>query len=118
MMENFLGKDGFIWWMGVVENRIDSMGLGRCQCRIFGWHTEDEKLLPTEDLPWALPLLPINNSNAFSPPRIGDWIVGFFTDGLSGQSPVMMGVLPGLQQDPLATDYAELLSDDTQILEA
>jgi hypothetical protein len=29
---------------------------------------------------------------------LGEWIVGFFTDGMSGQSPIMMGVLPGIQQ--------------------
>ena len=109
-----MGKDGFVWWMGVIENRIDPLGIGRCQVRIFGWHTENIEDLPMENLPWAMPLLPLNNSKSFSSPRIGDWVVGFFTDGLSGQAPVMMGVLPGIQQDPLATDYAELLSDDTK----
>ena len=37
-MENFLGKDGFVWWKGVIENRDDPLHLGRCQVRIFGWH--------------------------------------------------------------------------------
>jgi hypothetical protein len=27
---------------------------------------------------------------------LGDWIVGFFIDGDSGQAPIMMGVLPGI----------------------
>jgi hypothetical protein len=53
--------------------------------------------LPTKDLPWALPIYPINNSKSFSAPRLGDWIVGFFMDGESAQAPVMMGVLPGIQ---------------------
>ena len=108
-MQNFMGKDGFIWWMGEVENRIDPMGVGRCQVRIFGWHTENLEELPTESLPWALPLLPVNNSKSFSAPRVGDWVIGFFTDGLSAQAPVMMGVLPGIQQDPYATDNTEIL---------
>jgi hypothetical protein len=95
-MENFIGKDGFVWWMGVVEARNDPLGLGRCKVRIFGWHTDNKSELPTEDLPWALPMYPINNSKAFSAPRLGEWVVGFFMDVASAQAPVMMGVIPGL----------------------
>lgn len=97
-MENFIGKDGFVWWVGVMENRNDPLGLGRCQVRIFGWHTDNTSELPTEDLPWATPMYPINNPNTFSKPRTGDWIVGFFLDVASAQAPVMMGILPGLRQ--------------------
>ena len=57
-MNNFIGKDGFNWWVGVVENRMDPLQLGRCQVRIFGHHTENKQLLPTSDLPWCLPQLP------------------------------------------------------------
>ena len=95
-MQNFIGKDGFVWWIGIIEDRSDPLGLGRCRVRIFGWHTDNKSQLPTKDLPWAQPMLPINNSRTFSSPRLGDWVIGFFTDGISGQAPVMMGVLPGL----------------------
>jgi hypothetical protein len=95
-MENFIGKDGFVWFVGVVEERADPLGLGRCKLRIFGWHTDNKSELPTSDLPWAVPMLPINNSRSFSAPRLGDWVVGFFMDVASGQAPVMMGVLSGL----------------------
>jgi len=95
-MENFIGKDGFVWFVGVVEDRADPLGLGRCRLRIFGWHTDNTSELPTTDLPWALPMYPINNSKAFSAPRLGEWVVGFFMDVASGQSPVMMGIIPGL----------------------
>ena len=91
-----MGVEGFIWFMGVVENRIDPLKLGRVQVRIFGWHTDNISELPTEDLPWAQPMYPINNSKSFSSPRIGDWVVGFFMDGQSAQAPIMMGVLPGI----------------------
>lgn len=96
-MENFIGKDGFVWWMGIVEARNDPLGLGRCKVRIFGWHTDNTSELPTDDLPWALPMYPINNSKAFSAPRLGEWVVGFFMDVASAQAPVMMGVIPGIQ---------------------
>jgi hypothetical protein len=95
-MHNFIGKDSFVWWIGVVEDRSDNLALGRCRVRIFGWHTDNKIELPTDNLPWALPMYPVNNSNSYMPPRIGDWIVGFFMDGDSAQAPVMMGVLPGL----------------------
>jgi hypothetical protein len=95
---NFIGLDKFIWWVGIVENRADPLGLGRCKVRIFGWHTDNESQLPSEDLPWAQPMYPLNNSKSFSAPMIGDWIVGFFIDGESAQAPIMMGVLPGIKQ--------------------
>ena len=94
---NFAGKDGFIWWVGELENRADPLAMGRCQVRIFGWHTTNKSKLPTENLPWAHPMYPINASKMFSAPQYGDWIVGFFLDGENAQQPVMMGILPGLK---------------------
>jgi hypothetical protein len=101
---NFLGLSGFVWWVGVIETRVDPLGIGRCQVRIFGWHTDDKSALPTSDLPWAHPMLPINTSKSFQVPRIGDWIVGFFMDGESGQMPIMMGVLPGILANNTASN--------------
>lgn len=94
---DFAGKNGFIWWVGVVEDRLDPLAIGRCRVRIIGWHSEKKNLVPTKDLPWAHPMQPINASRNFSAPRIGDWIVGFFLDGENAQQPVMMGVLPGIK---------------------
>ena len=97
MNKNFAGLNGFIWWVGVIENRVDPLTLGRCQVRIFGWHNENSVILPTSDLPWAQAMIPINDSKHFSAPRVGEWVVGFFMDGEQAQTPVMMGVLPGLK---------------------
>jgi len=96
-MNNFIGKDGFNWWVGVVENRMDPLQLGRCQVRIFGHHTENKQLLPTADLPWAQASLPTNSSQIFSAPKEGEYVTGFFADGESSQAPIMTGVLPGLK---------------------
>jgi hypothetical protein len=98
MNTNFIGKNNFIWWVGVIENRVDPLALGRCQVRIIGWHSINKQLVPTEDLPWAHPMYPLNNSKSFSSPRINDWVVGFFLDGENAQQPVMMGVIPGINQ--------------------
>lgn len=93
---SFIGLNNFIWWVGVVENRNDPLASGRAQVRIFGWHTEDKAALPSNDLPWAMPMYPINNPNTFGKPKKDDWVVGFFMDGESGQFPIMMGILPGI----------------------
>ena len=57
-MQNFLGQDGFIWFVGVVEDRADPQHLGRVRVRCLGYHTDNKIDLPTADLPWAMPMLP------------------------------------------------------------
>ena len=52
-MNKFLGKSSFVWWHGVVEDVADPFFLGRCKIRIFGFHTDILRKLPTNDLPWA-----------------------------------------------------------------
>jgi len=96
---NFIGLSGFVWWVGEIEARVDPLGIGRCKVRIFGWHTDNKALLPTKDLPWAHPMIPVNNSDTYCAPELGEWVVGFFMDGESGQAPVMMGVLPAINSN-------------------
>lgn len=85
----------FLWWVGVVEDRKDPLKLGRCRVRIFGHHSEKKNEVPTENLPWAHPVLPLNNSNPYAP-KEGETVVGFYMDGEEKQFPVMMGVTPGI----------------------
>jgi hypothetical protein len=103
MDTDFAGKNGFIWWVGSVENRVDPLGIGRCQVRIFGWHTSKKNILPTEDLPWAHPVYPLNAPDDFGTPMLNDWVLGFFMDGESAQMPIMLGVIPGLYVPPPKT---------------
>lgn len=102
MQTNFLGKSGFTWWLGRIVNRIDPLGCGRCQVRIFGYHGDDsqESLvnIPDSDLPWAQVMLPVNGAKSFMAPAVDDWCVGFFFDGESAQYPCIMGILPGFRQ--------------------
>ena len=82
----FMGQDGFIWFVGVVEDRQDPLKLGRVRVRCLGYHTENVNELPTSDLPWASPLLPITSSgiNGIGQTPLGllegSWVVGFFKD--------------------------------------
>ena len=43
---DFMGKNGFVWWTGVVEDINDPLRLGRLRVRIIGFHTENKTLLP------------------------------------------------------------------------
>lgn len=94
--QDVAGRNGFVWWVGVVESRNDPLKLGRCQVRIGGgWHSDNKMKLPTADLPWAMPSLPVNNINPYAP-KEGDMVFGFFLDGANAKEPVMIGVMPGI----------------------
>jgi hypothetical protein len=101
MNENFLGRNGFTWFNGVVEDRNDPLKTGRVKVRVVGVHTADKTVLPTTDLPWALCVLPITASGISGIGQSstglveGSWVFGFFRDGESMQEPVVMGSLPG-----------------------
>ena len=100
-MKNFMGKDGFTWFVGVVEDRQDPKHLGRVRVRCLGYHTEDLIKLPTKDLPWAHPMNPITSATVSgvgqTPLGVVEvtWVVGFFTD-IDKQQPMIMGTLPGV----------------------
>ena len=98
-MKNFIGQDGFVWWIGIVEDTSDPLTLGRCKVRCFGYHpAKSTNLVPTADLPWALSIHPLNTPNLYGTPRLGDWVFGFFLDSLSAQEPAILGYLPAIPQ--------------------
>ena len=103
-MAYFMGKDGFVWWQGVVEDRHDPLYLGRCKIRVLGWHSENKNDMPTVSLPWAYPVAPITSASqtgvGTSPLGVveGTWVVGFYRDGEDGQEPVFFGTLGGIPE--------------------
>ena len=98
-MKNFIGQDGFVWWIGIVESIDDPLTLGRCKVRCFGYHpAKSTNLVPTADLPWALSIHPLNTPNLYGTPRLGDWVFGFFLDSLSAQEPAILGYLPAIPE--------------------
>ena len=106
MNENyFMGLDGFVWFIGVVENRNDPAKLGRVQVRCLGFHTEDLTDIPSADLPWAHVMMPVTDpsmqglGNTPSFLVEGSWVVGFFRDANEKQQPIIMGSLPGNPQN-------------------
>ncbi len=100
-MDNLISNNNpnFYWWFGAVEDRNDPLRLGRCRVRILGYHTADLELLPTENLPWAMPVMPANSAGSsgvgWSPTGAveGSWVVGFFADGENGQHPMFFGTV-------------------------
>jgi hypothetical protein len=103
---NFMGKDSFYWWVGVVEDRRDPKKLGRLRVRILGAHTEDKQLIPTCELHWAYVYQPITwnqgmNGLGHSPtgPAEGTWVFGFFKDNQSAQEPIILGTIAGIPEE-------------------
>ena len=111
---NFIGKEGFNWWIGQVENDggkywntelddgkgafdyTDFDWTNKVKVRIIGYHTPNRTDLPTKDLPWAQVLMPPIYSQrsgigSIHQLQINSWVVGFFMDGTSAQIPIVMG---------------------------
>ena len=103
-MSDFMGQEGFVWFVGVVEDRDDPERLGRVRVRCLGYHTENKTLIETEDLPWANVMGPTDtpsmNGLGHTPPFIveGSWVLGFFRDE-EFQQPIVLGTLPGFNTE-------------------
>ena len=104
-MSEFMGKNGFQWFVGVVEDRSDPKTLGRLRVRCLGYHTEDLIKLKTSDLPWAHVMNPITSATVSGLGQTplgaveGTWVVGFFQDGSDAQQPIVIGTLPGVPSE-------------------
>jgi hypothetical protein len=111
LKSNFIGKDGFVWWIGQVADpkvwrneysRVDEDTEGnawayRCKVRIVGYHTFNTDDLPDDDLPWAHVLTsasdgaPAQGGLGKTHKLLGgEAVFGFFLDGEESQQPVVM----------------------------
>jgi hypothetical protein len=111
LKSNFLGRDGFRWWIGQIPpesahgDQINKGGWGnRFKVRIMGYHPYDITELPDDDLPWAQVLISTtagsgagNNATTVKIAP-GDVVFGFFLDGDNAQIPVIMGVFGRTKQ--------------------
>ena len=104
----FMGLDGFVWFVGVVEDRNDPDQLGRVRVRCLGFHTEDLVKLPTADLPWAHVMHPTTDpamhGMGITPSFLveGSWVVGFFRDAAEKQQPIVIATLPRVPKSAAA----------------
>ena len=109
LKSNYIGKDGFSWWIGQVAKK-DTWEKGsqfsnqgdwsaRCKVRIVGYHSFDGDVLADDDLPWAQIMLDPSFGSAQGgiggtlALRGGETCFGFFLDGDDGQQPVVIGLL-------------------------
>ena len=112
---DFMGIDGFRWFIGVVEDRNDPEKASRVRVRCFGYHDEDLDEIPTKDLPWAQVLAPTDTPSMAgmgNTPHFlveGSHVFGFFLDANFMQRPVVVGAIPGKPIDE--AKYTELMSD-------
>jgi hypothetical protein len=104
MTERSLGSN-FKWFVAKVVNRgdgnqgkKDNTESGRVQIRIYGKH-DDEKNMPDDKLPWAVPLLPLgtgaSSSGVGATPvglKKGSTVVGFYADR-DETIPIIFGIM-------------------------
>ena len=116
---HFVGRDGFIWWIGQIADENtwkanipgfpaptnaptegEPIGFGeRYKVRIMGYHTAVPSELTDEDLPWATVMYPVTaggggrGSSQNANLTQGCFVFGFFLDGDNAQQPVIMGCM-------------------------
>ena len=115
LKSHFLGRDGFVWWIGQVapeETWLRNFGLGeledaaseeagfgeRYRVRIMGYHTANKQDIPDDELPFATIMYPVTAGSGgdaaqTSNIRQGNFVFGFFLDGEEAQQPVIMGLI-------------------------
>ena len=116
LKSNFIGRDGFRWWIGQIppitamEGQVDGKGWGnRFKVRIIGYHPYSEAELPNEDLPWAQCLIPTTAGSGAANVATGvqlqpgDTVLGFFLDGDNAQIPVILATFGRTSSVPSTT---------------
>jgi hypothetical protein len=117
LKSNFIGKDGFVWWIGQiapaavwrtemtdpdtlsVENPLGTAWAYRCKVRVIGYHPFDREVLPDNDLPWAHVMT--TGADGAAQGGVGQTLrltggetaFGFFIDGEEAQQPVVVGCI-------------------------
>lgn len=96
---NFIGRDSFRWFTGIVTKYKNTENGYRAKVRIIGHHPDSTSVVKDEELPWAHVLVPLNfgagegGSGISFNPRGSETVIGFFMDGDDGQQPVIIGAL-------------------------
>jgi len=111
--ENWIGADGFTWFLGIVQDINDPLNCGRVRVRCVGWHSDNINELPVANLPWAQVMMPVTSASTSSVGRSGtgllngSYVMGFFLDGETSQQPVVMGSLHGIPDGSEQGGYSD-----------
>ena len=98
------------YFIGIVEDVNDPIQANRIKVRAFGYHNENKDILPTENLPWAMVVIPATQSGIPDSHEggdekfdgittslgimVGNYVCGFFQDP-DQQIPIILGSVPG-----------------------
>lgn len=95
----------------VVEDINDPVKMGRVRVRVFGLHTDNTSLIPTEELTWARVLMPVTSASISgigqSPTGLlpGTWVMVAFQDA-EQQYPIVIGSYHGFPGKNTETSIA------------
>lgn len=99
----------FVPFFGRVEDINDPQERNRVRVRCYGDHSLDQSKLPTEDLLWALVLMPTTSAGIHGIGEsihglvVGSEVYGFYSDGLQRQQPNITHVI----SSSLQTNFIE-----------
>ena len=124
---DFLGKDGFHWFLGQVapdkswrdKNNQNFDNGFRAKVRILGYHPAGADGISDDDLPWAHFLVSPqfgagNNYQGTSfALQGGEMVFGFFLDGEEGQQPVVVGAFYANYNIADVEEYKKVVSQGT-----
>jgi len=92
------------FYRAVVEDIEDPLSSGRVRVRIWGLHSQNTTKsatdgVPTDELPWAEPMIPIveggiNQKGLFGVPQVNSHVLVIFENG-NPLKPIYVGSLPG-----------------------
>lgn len=101
-------------YTGVVEDIDDPLKSDRVRVRVFGLHTDDKNLIPTDSLPWAQVMKPADSASISGIGRsghglvCGTWVKLIFEDQ-DQQYPFILGSISGVSTNPnIKASYEEV----------
>lgn len=101
-------------YKGVVEDRNDPLKMGRVRVRVIGYHSDSTLDIPTDTLPWATVMQPINSAAmtgvGIAPvgPVEGTVVLLIFNDGEDMQDPIVIGSIGGIPAVPAHQTHSRM----------
>ncbi len=105
-----MGEEGFRWFLGIVEDIVDPMQLGRVKVRILNEYDEG---IETGDIEWAHVMLPTTSGTVQGVGdtpclSVGSNVIGFFLDSQEKQLMMILGsypTIPNMDADKHSISY-------------
>jgi hypothetical protein len=99
-----INEEPFKFFIGIVEDLDDPLMLGRVRVRIINEHDNGSEIT-TEDLPWAIPLLPITSASytqvGQSPTGLlkKSRVFGFYLDNKNKNIPMIFATMNAIPEN-------------------